>query len=492
MPTLPATRPLVRFLRTPKGLLLIVFAGLFAGSLLKLDSVVVTQNVVIAAATAAVIDVALTYWRRGTWILPDGAVLTGLIVAFVLRTQESSLILVTTVALAILSKHVLRTRWSNILNPAAFALVIAAIFLHTGQSWWGALPALGIVGGLVVLVAGALIADRINKLPMILAFFGAYFGMFAVASAFHPATVGEIFRTPDLQAAIFFAFFMLDDPPTSPVRHEDQVVFGVIVAAVAYFALLRFGGVYYLPAGLLAGNIWESGRRVVMSRMRARGYGAARVPVVRRYQAAGGVFAAAVALPLVFASGIMAASGPSAESSDGGVLASAPSPTAAALVALAPAPTVTPGPANPYPFVPSFDSDFNGTYAQTGDATGEHFVLDGLATGDFSLGMHVELLQTSAVPPPDDESLEATPDDEAAEARPKVTTTINSAQLLDPASKGLLCDGKLTALSRGAMRFTCDGQAAYIGVQMQIASQLSASEDGTVSGAMSGTMQRTS
>ena len=182
--TAPVTRPLLRFLRTPKGLLLIIFIGLLAVSSLKLDGDVVTSKVIVAAVTAAAIDIAVTYWRRGQWILPDGAVLTGMIVAFVLRPQESWLVLVVTVAVAILSKHALRTHWSNILNPAAFALVVAAIVLHTGQSWWGALPDLGIIGALVLLVAGGFIADRINKLPMILAFFGAYFTLFTVASIF--------------------------------------------------------------------------------------------------------------------------------------------------------------------------------------------------------------------------------------------------------------------------------------------------------------------
>ena len=151
-----------------------------------------------------------------------------------------------------------------------------------------------------------------------------------------------------------------------------------------------------------------------------------------------------------------------------------------------------PGTQDPYPFIPSFDSDFNGTYKETNDSTSGHLVLDGLTTGDLSLGVHVELVQTSVIPTPDDESIETTPDDETVEARPKVTTTVNSAQLVDPASKGLLCDGKLTALNAGNMRFSCDGRAAYTGVQMQIASQLNAADDGTFSGALSGTMQRTS
>ncbi|MDP9238508.1 MAG: RnfABCDGE type electron transport complex subunit D [Chloroflexota bacterium] len=470
--------------------MLLIFIGLTALASLNVGADVVATKVTVAATTAAAIDVPLTYVRRRTWILPDGAVLTGMIVAFVLRPEEPWLVLVGTVAAAILIKHALRTHWSNILNPAAFALVVSAIFLNAGQSWWGALPDLGIIGAVLVLAAGAFIAERLNKLPMILAFFGAYFTMFTIASFFRSSAVAETFVTPDLQAALFFAFFMLDDPPTSPVRHEDQVVFGITVAAIAYFIYMRFGGVYYLPAGLLAGNLWESGRRLVFSRMRTREATTARVQGSRRL--ASGVGLAVLAVPLMFASGIYATGGTSADSSPVSAVI-APSPTAGAAPGSVPSVAPgTPGTPNPYPFEPTFDSDFTGTYTQAQDATSAHLVLDGLAKGDFSLGVHVELLQLSVVPTPDAESIETAPDDEAVEARPQVTTTINKAQLLDPASKGLLCDGKLTALAGGTMRFGCDGAAAYLGIHMQIAGQPNAAADGTFSGTLSGTMQRTS
>ncbi len=166
-------------------------------------------------------------------------------------------------AIAIVSKHALRTRWSNVFNPAALALVIGALLFQAGQSWWGALPDATLLGLVPLAVAGAFMADRINKLPLVAVFLGTYFGLFTLDSFIgEPMAVSEIFRTPDLQAALFFAFFMLDDPPTCPIRYEDQVLFGIIVA-VAGFAIFKLFGVdYYLAAALLAGNAWESARRV--------------------------------------------------------------------------------------------------------------------------------------------------------------------------------------------------------------------------------------
>jgi hypothetical protein len=476
-PRLPVTRPLLRFLRTPKGLVLIIFIGLLVVASFKVGGNVVMPKIIVAALTAGAIDMALTYLRRRRWVLPDGAVLTGMIVAFVLRPQESWLVLILIVAVAILSKHALRTHWSNILNPAAFALVVAAIAFKAGQDWWGALPDLGIVGAVVLLVAGVFIADRINKLPMILAFFGAYFTLLTVASFSDSAAVAETFRTPDLQAVLFFAFFMLDDPPTSPVRHEDQIVFGMIVAAVAYFILMRFGGIYFLPAGLLVGNLWESGRRLVLARIHARGTAAAgrarswpsaasapASPIglqFRRLRVASGAATALVALVLVAA-----------------VVATSESPTSATTagdvsVQQEVPPRQPAQPNAPYPFLDSFNADVAGTYSQTNNATESHLTIDATTTGDLALKMHLELVTAGG-----------------GGQRPS-TVTMNKAQLLSVDANAVVCDGQLTAFNRQLVRATCDGTGPYQGVQMTFDPILNSDSTSTLSGSLSGTMQRT-
>jgi Na+-translocating ferredoxin:NAD+ oxidoreductase RnfD subunit len=236
------------------------------------DASSVLPGLVVGSGIAAVVDVGLARWRRGERIVPDGALLSGLIIAMVLRPQEPLYVVALTSAIAIGSKYLLRTHWSNVFNPAALAIVASSLLFDTSQSWWGALPDLGIAGVGVLVATGGFIADRINKSPMVLVFLLTYFVLFVIASFFGANTLAsEVFRTPDLQAALFFAFFMLDDPPTSPVRYEDQAVFAIIVATGACLALLQWGVVYFLPAGLLTGNAWESGRRLIMARQRVRG-----------------------------------------------------------------------------------------------------------------------------------------------------------------------------------------------------------------------------
>ncbi|MDO8689557.1 MAG: RnfABCDGE type electron transport complex subunit D [Dehalococcoidia bacterium] len=259
------TLPIVRFFRTPKGVLLLVLA-LFALLAMPLQGVrQVAPGLLGATAAAALADIAIVRLRRQAWIFPSGAILTGVIIALVLRPDESWYVPIAASLLAIGSKHLFRTRWANIFNPAALALVVSSLLFASAQSWWGALPDLGPIGVVILLATGVFVADRINKLPLVLAFLGAYFLLFTATSfVMEPGRVAEVFRTPDLQAVLFFAFIMVDDPPTSPVRYGGQIFFGIIVAVVAHFVLMTNGAVYFMLVGLLVANAWEACRRVLL------------------------------------------------------------------------------------------------------------------------------------------------------------------------------------------------------------------------------------
>ena len=68
----------------------------------------------------------------------------------------------------------------------------------------------------------------------------------------------------------------------------------------------------------------------------------------------------------------------------------------------------------------------------------------------------------------------------------------NTAELLDAASGAVLCAGELTALDDGYMRATCDGSGPYQGVRISISSRMQAGAEGSLTGALSGKMQRLS
>jgi Na+-translocating ferredoxin:NAD+ oxidoreductase RnfD subunit len=259
-----------RFLRTPKGLAIAALAVLVALAIVGQDSVSVARSVLAALGAAMALDALALRARKGRWVFPDGALLTGLFVAMIVSPMEPWPVIAATAAIAVGSKYVLRGPTANVFNPAALALVIAYHLFDTRQSWWGALPDAPTAAVAVLLAAGVLVTRRVDRFPAMLTFLGAYY-LLAVASSFigDPGHVAGLYRAPDANAALFFACFMITDPPTSPPGTRDQVIFATI-AAVASFAFFEVIGSYYLVAGLLVANAWEGVRRVRVHRAHLR------------------------------------------------------------------------------------------------------------------------------------------------------------------------------------------------------------------------------
>lgn len=264
-------RAIQRFFRSPKGLLTIVFAILLAVAVPGEGLRLVAPGLLGAIGAAAVLDLVILRVRNGAWEYPSGAILTGVIVAMVLSPYEPWHIAAITSALAVASKYVFRTGSANIFNPAAFALVATFYVFDTGQSWWGALPEIALPWLVLLFGVGIFITDRVNKMPLVLMFLGVYYLLFTVtAFVADPGRVAEVFLAPDLHAALYFAFFILTDPPTSPVKYRDQLICATIVAVASFLVFEWVHAAYYLLAGVLVGNAWEAWRRVSAKNRRAR------------------------------------------------------------------------------------------------------------------------------------------------------------------------------------------------------------------------------
>lgn len=250
-----------RFLRTPKGTLLAVFSPLLVVAATAVGWPTALPHVASAVAGACLLDLLAARQRGERLGWPTSALLSGLIVAFVLGLETPWAVTLVIGALASASKHVLRTRRGHVFNPAALALLAAIPLFATGQSWWGALPDLAWPWLLLLLLGGAVIVDRLNKFPLVLTFGAVYFGLFTLVGLAAPARVAEMFRPPFVEAAVFLALFMLTDPPTSPGRYVDQVWIGALVATVSGAAQLLGAGQAYLLVGLRASNVALAARR---------------------------------------------------------------------------------------------------------------------------------------------------------------------------------------------------------------------------------------
>lgn len=253
-------KTLKTFLKTPKGYVLMVLLVLTVIACFHPGSKTGLINVLISVGSALLFDYLIAIWKKREKRFSDGAIITGLIVAIVLSPAVPSYIVVLITIIALASKHLFKYKRKPIFNPAAFGLMFAALVFSAGESWWGALSLLPAWNIVCLLIGGYLVTYRVNKFPQIFAFLGAYVVLFTILGFLHISYAGDALRIPFINAALFLAFFMLTDPPTSPAKDRDQIIFGILTAVLGTAVYVLFGGLTYLLVGLLVANAWKAWR----------------------------------------------------------------------------------------------------------------------------------------------------------------------------------------------------------------------------------------
>ncbi|WP_433750314.1 RnfABCDGE type electron transport complex subunit D [Falsibacillus pallidus] len=260
-----------KWVKTPKGYVVIAMISFLIFATIGYKDMGGFKNALVAVIAGVVVDAALNIKKRGRkWTVPDGAVITGLIIALVSSTAASMWVIASTAVLAILSKHFIAYKNKPIFNPAAVGLLLSYLLFRTGQSWWGAFGDLTSWTILLLLIGGYIIVNRVHKFPQVFTFLGTSFLLLAIMGFFHSTLAADAFRPPFINATLFFAFFMLTDLPTSPAKDKDQIIYGFLTGAIGTLIYALSGGLLYLFIGLCLGNLFTYYRKRSGSKAKMR------------------------------------------------------------------------------------------------------------------------------------------------------------------------------------------------------------------------------
>ncbi|MGE7875068.1 RnfABCDGE type electron transport complex subunit D [Bacillus paramycoides] len=243
---------------TPKRFVLIMLLFLMLIAQVNMPNYTGFFHAGIAAATAIFIETLIAGLNKRKLTFPDGAAITGLIIALVLSPIVSSYITALTTVIAIASKHLFTFKKKPIFNPAAFGLLITSILFSSGQSWWGGLSMFPYWCIAFVCIAGFFVTEKVNKFPQVFSFLGIYFLMVLVMGIKGVENVGDLLRVPYINSTLFLAFFMLTDPPTSLGKYREQIIFGAITAIASIASYMIFGGLIFPLVGILIANGWKA------------------------------------------------------------------------------------------------------------------------------------------------------------------------------------------------------------------------------------------
>lgn len=180
---------------------------------------------ILALATAITLEITLNKIRKNIYYFPDAAIITALIISMVLPQNLPWFVAIVAPTIAILAKHLIRINNRHVANPANLGIVASVFLFGTFDEWWGA-------GNLLVLaIAGVYIIGAKSKLGRL--YLPTIFLLIYVVLGGLIQNLGIVERLTANLGLWFFAFIMLPEPQTSPIRPSGIAAFGTITAVFA-------------------------------------------------------------------------------------------------------------------------------------------------------------------------------------------------------------------------------------------------------------------
>lgn len=212
-------------------------------------------NLVIAAATVAVLDVAIKkVMLKRKPVMPLSAIISGLIIGSIAPFSASPLVVIVASAVAMLSKFFIRLKGTHIFNPATLGLLVSLALFAKGDEWWAAIASVNVLGYSLLLMPILVIASyKALKLSTAVPFLAA------IAILFHLTGIAPLNSLSGLLPFLeslpyYFAFIMVSEPRTSPYARNEQIAFGTGVAVLSAILFL-YTSFYPVFVALLLGNL---------------------------------------------------------------------------------------------------------------------------------------------------------------------------------------------------------------------------------------------
>ena len=197
----------------------------------------------VALASCYIAEVVVYLVKKKKLQLFESALITGLILGFVLSSEMAWWQFSLAAVLAILSKHLIQLKKRLIFNPAAMGALLVIVLSHGLTQWKGAYT------WYLIIPFGLYFAFKTKKLVLVGAYFLTSLVLFGIQK--------QIQHTPLIDVVLylnyFFIFIMLLEPKTSPFKNKETIAFGVGVSVLAFlFYIFKFPYGTEIPSLLIA------------------------------------------------------------------------------------------------------------------------------------------------------------------------------------------------------------------------------------------------
>jgi len=199
----------------------------------------------IAVISALGTESVILFLKNKKFSITDSAIISGLIIGYVLSSDSPWWIFILVSFLAICSKHLIRFNKKHLFNPAALGIFAVTIFFGASTQWKGTYL------WHILLPFGLYFAYRVRKLKVLIAYGVVALGLFGAQALLQKIPLLNIFG----YLSYFYIFIMMIEPKTTPIKPLGQLLFGISIALLI-FILTEAGARFDLELfSLLALNL---------------------------------------------------------------------------------------------------------------------------------------------------------------------------------------------------------------------------------------------
>ena len=216
----------LRSLKTQLIIFLIAFA-LFLWLAQKEASFFFTA--LIALFFSVGLETVFLYFKKRSVSITESSLITGLIIAFVISSDNPWWVIALTSVFAILFKYLIRWNKRHLFNPAALGLLASILLFQATTQWRGTYV------WYILLPCGIYFAYKTRKLALLTSYGLATLVLFGAQAIVQKTAISNIFG----YVSFFFIFIMAIEPKTTPAKPLAHAVFGAGLALLIFIFTAR-------------------------------------------------------------------------------------------------------------------------------------------------------------------------------------------------------------------------------------------------------------
>jgi len=178
----------------------------------------------IAVISALTTESLILYLKTKIFQITESSIITGLIVGYVLSSDEAWFRFVLASSLAILSKYLIRFQKKHIFNPAAFGIFLTLIIFGASTQWKGTYV------WYILLPFGLYFIYKTRKIEIIIGYAVISLALFGTQAVLEKVSLWHIFG----YLSYFYIFVMVIEPKTTPIKPIGKYLFGAGVAGLIF------------------------------------------------------------------------------------------------------------------------------------------------------------------------------------------------------------------------------------------------------------------